>query len=86
MEIKNKLFYFGKIPNDIIKELAFPEGWTEPYYFRIRVDGKDEEIKVEDTCGRMVPFNWYDIWQFQQTLTQVQNELLTSLIGAPRNA
>jgi len=83
MKVNNKWFYFGKIPLEHMEEHDGQEGWEEGYYFRIAIDTENEEFKVEDTCGRVVPLCFENLFEFQQVLAKVQGELLSTLIGAP---
>lgn len=82
MILKNKWFYFGKIPAKWDEEETLP-GWEPGWYFRIFLNEDIEEFHIEDTCGRMVPLSFDNLFKLQQVLVKVQNELLTTLIGAP---
>ena len=86
MDVNNKYFYFGKMSPEVMEMMDVPDGWEDGWCFRIRIDTEEEEIKIEDCCNRMVPMAFNDLYQFIGILQKVQNELITSLVGAPNNA
>lgn len=71
------LFYFGLVPDEFVEDhaLGCPEGWEPDFYYRIRVVDSDEEIKVEDSCGRMVPFTFQDIKLLRKALKDAKESL-----------
>lgn len=83
MDVKNEYFYFGEVPVEFQNSHETPEGWKENYYYRVKIKTTLEEINIEDTCGRYVPFQFRDMFYLQTALARTQQELLTSLIGAP---
>jgi len=51
-------FYFCPVPEEFREDHAAElsnSNWNPDYYFRIRVVYGEEKIKIEDSCGRMVP-------------------------------
>lgn len=70
-------YYFGVVPGEYVDDhdANIPEGWEPGWYFRIRVEYGDEEIKVEDSCGRMVPFQFKDIKALRRTLKLIKKEI-----------
>jgi hypothetical protein len=81
MNVTNKFFYFGKINPDWAD--TTPDGWEDGWYFRFVIDTANEEVHLEDTCGRYVPLCWSNMYETLAVLAKVQNELLVSVIGAP---
>lgn len=71
------VFYFGVVPDEYEEDhnAHTPEGWEPGWYFRIRVDYMDEEIKVEDSCGRMVPFQFKDIKALRRALKAIKRDI-----------
>lgn len=73
----NRYYYFGT-PADEHKEdheRELPKDWLENTYFRVRVEYDDEEIKIEDSCGRMVPFSFTDIKELRKVLKTIKKEV-----------
>jgi len=49
-----------------------PEGWEENYQFRIKLHTSEQEIKIEDTCNRMIPMCYEDIKAFRKALKKAE--------------
>lgn len=86
MNFVNKYFYFGKVEDEFVENFGmdYPDGWEEGYFFRIRIDEDNLEIKVEDSCGRMVPLSFNDIHSFISTLKNVEKEIVEVVTGIPK--
>jgi hypothetical protein len=80
MQVTNKYYYFGR--NDATERV---DGWEEGWDCRFIIDAANEEIIIEEiaTGSTHIPFHY--MWQFGQVFGKVQNEVITSLIGAPNN-
>ncbi len=77
----NHTFYFGKVPpeyQDMHNE-SVPEGWEKDWYYRLRI--ADEEIEIEDSCGRMVPIPWNQLFTLEKAFIAVVDELAARTFG-----
>lgn len=83
--IEDRVYYFGLVPDEYKEDhnSQIPKDWEPNYYFRIRVVAREEEIKVEDSCGRMVPFLIQNISELMFTLRQTQKHLIEDILGEP---
>ncbi len=70
-------YYFGEVADEYKGDHweSMPKDWLENTYFRIRVDYADEEIKLEDSCGRMVPFSFENIKELRKVLKTVRKDI-----------
>lgn len=83
IQVKNHTFYFGKV-TDRDEVVGYPIGWQKGWDFRVTIDTDNEQIEIEDTCNRMVPVSFDNLWELVKTLHSVQDEIVASVIGAPR--
>jgi hypothetical protein len=75
--------YFGKINTGLLtnSKPTVPEGWEKPRYYRIRIEHGEEEIKLEDTCKRMVPFLFSDIDGLIKALTKAKRKIIEGSVN-----
>jgi len=79
----NHTFYFGKVPpeyQDMHNE-DLPEDWEPNWYYRLRIVDEDQEIKIEDSCGRMVPIAWNQLFTLEKAFIAVVDELAARTFG-----
>ena len=56
MDTMQYTFYFGRVPTEYLDlDEYFEDDKGNKYYYRMDVD--EEAIYLEDTCGRMIPFD-----------------------------
>lgn len=79
MKIKGNYIYFNKVPKEW-REDSDTREWNSKYYFRIRIEYEEEEVKIEDGCGRMVPLMITDINEFIDALKVAQQEIYNKVI------
>jgi hypothetical protein len=65
----NDVYRFGAIPEEFQKTL------DDQYYFTIVVDYSDQEIKIKDSCNRMVPLCFEDIKELRKVLKLISKSL-----------
>lgn len=85
MNLKNHTYYFGKVPEEVVKEGT--SNWDVPnYYFRFRVTkGSEGQINFEDSCGRVVPFEFENLCEMRDTLDKMILEIAAQAVGANYN-
>lgn len=81
MNVKNSKFYFTK--NAAVETNL---DWSEEYDYRVLIDTEHEQIVIQAVSGVEVALPISSMWYFTQVIGKVQNEVITSLIGAPNNA
>ena len=73
---KDTVFYFCPVPEEFrdqhAADLGEDSNWDPDFYFRIRVVYGEEEIKIEDSCGRMVPFCFEHMKALRRTLKTIK--------------
>jgi hypothetical protein len=79
MTIETHTIYFGK--QDPTGTTSQPKDWEPGWDFRIRIVEEEGEIKIEDSCGRVVPMMWQDIHKLQTALNTVTGEIHKSVLG-----
>lgn len=63
-------YYFSKVPKGW-REKSLISGFNSKYYFRLRIEEDQGEVKIEDSCGRMVPIFFPNLKKLKKTLTKV---------------
>jgi hypothetical protein len=76
--IKESVFYFGVVPEDYVEQHKeeVSGDWDGTYYYRIRVVHEDEEIKIEDSYGQMVPMQFSDVKLLRSVLKIVKGDCM----------
>lgn len=79
----NHTFYFGKVPPEHLEihNESSPKGWEPGWYYRLRIVDDDQEIKIEDSCGRMVPIPWNQLFTLEKAFIAVVDELAARTFG-----
>lgn len=84
MNLKNHTYYFGKVPERYKEDMSsLTPKWNADYYYRFRIDAREEEVKFEDSCGRMVPLSFEHLYEFHKTFDRLLYEMQANLIGEP---
>ena len=78
MKTTNNVFYLAK--NDVV---AANDSWEGGYEYRVVIAPSKEHITIEHHKGKKVSIPFSNTWELNQVLGKVQNEIITSLIGAP---
>lgn len=87
MNLKNHTYYFGRIPADRNYAEESLLGWEPGFYFRFTIPRLgDDQINFEDTCDRMVPFNFENLCEMRDTLNKIINDIAVASVGADYNA
>ena len=75
---KNHTYCFGKIPEEYREN-----EYDDEYYFRFEIDENAMEVRFKDTCDRMVPVNFENLYDMHTVLTKMIIEIQQQVIGAP---
>lgn len=81
MKVTNNMYYCNKdlavLGNDV---------WVDGFATRITIHSETENFSIETIEGMVATLPISHMWELHQTLGKVQNEVITSVIGAPNNA